>query len=97
MIHHVVMFRFRDGVTDDQVTGMHRAITAMPDAIDTIVEYRCGADLDLTDGTWDYALVGSFRTWDDYEVYRDHPVHQSILSDVISPLVAEKARVQFET
>jgi hypothetical protein len=96
-LRHVVMFRFGDGTTDEQVKALADGLDRMPAAVGTVLDYRHGRDAAITEGTYDYAVVGDFATVDDYLTYRDHPEHQALIRELVRPIVVERALVQFET
>ena len=52
-------------------------------------------DLGITEGNFDYVVVADFDSPDDYVVYRDHPVHTAVISELIAGRVAERAAVQY--
>ena len=95
-LRHVVMFRFAEGTTDDQVQALADGLDGMPAAVGTIVDYRHGPDVGVNETTYDYAVVGDFSTIDDYLAYRDHPDHQALVRDLVRPILAERATIQFE-
>ncbi|MEN8235774.1 MAG: Dabb family protein [Actinomycetota bacterium] len=97
MFHHVAMFRFAEGTTDEQVDAVDAALAALPGVIDVLVGYRFGRDAGVTDGAWDYVVVADLAGSEDFPTYRDHPQHRAIVEDVVKPLVVEAARIQFET
>jgi Stress responsive A/B Barrel Domain len=37
-----------------------------------------------------------FDSTDDQTIYRDHPVHQRVITDLIAPIRADRAAVHFE-
>lgn len=96
MIRHVVMFRFRDDADEAQRQAAHDAIATMPAATGVTESYATGPDLGLADGNFDFAVVGDFADQDAYLTYRDHPEHRRIVSDVIRPVIADRAAIQFE-
>lgn len=96
MIRHVVMFRFDESVTDEQLAEMSAALDALPDAIAEIVAYRHGRDLGIGATNFQYAITADFANVDDFAAYRDHPEHQRFIADHITGRVAERAAVQFE-
>ena len=49
---------------------------------------------DVSEGNFDYAVVADFDNADSWLVYRDNPEHQRIATEMIRPLVAERAAVQ---
>lgn len=97
MLHHVAMFRFAGGTTNEQIDAIDAALTEMRREIDVLVGYRHGRDAGITDGAWDYAVVASLYDSEDYAAYRDHPRHRTIVDDLIKPLVVEAARIQFHS
>ena len=97
MFRHVVMFKWVDGVGSAHIEAMADALDALVATVDEVVSYRHGADVGISDGNFDYAIVGDYASVEDYEVYRDHPEHQRIIAELIKPHVAERAAVQYRT
>jgi hypothetical protein len=95
-VRHVVLFRFADGATGEQVQALAVGLDRMPRAVGVMLDYRHGRDLGVNEGTYDYAVVGDFATVDDYRTYRDHPEHRALIRDLVTPIVAERASMQFE-
>jgi hypothetical protein len=96
MIRHVVVFRWNDSVTDEQLAAMSAALDALPGAIPEIVSYRHGHDLEIGAGNFQYSITADFADADGFATYRDHPEHQRFIADNITGRVAERAAVQFE-
>jgi hypothetical protein len=96
MFRHVVMFRWSEGTTDDDVTAMAAALSKLPDAIPELRGYHHGPDARVNEGNWDYVVVADCDSVDDYLVYRDHPAHQRVIADHIAPIRKERAAVQYE-
>ena len=95
-LRHVAMFRFVDGVTDAQVQALADGLDGMPGAVGTMLDYRHGPDAGINEGTYDYAVVGDFATPADYRAYVDHPDHLALRRDLLEPILAERAVIQFE-
>ena len=96
MIRHVVVFRWNESVTDEQLVAMSAALDALPTAIAEIVAYRHGRDLGLGPSNFQYSITADFANVDDFAVYRDHPEHQRFIAEHITGRVADRAAVQFE-
>ncbi len=96
MIRHVVVFRWNDAVTDEQLDAMSAALDALPASIPEIVTYRHGSDLASGPTNFHYAITADFASVDDFTVYRDHPEHQRFIAEHITGRVADRAAVQFE-
>ena len=97
MFHHVAMFRFKEGTTAEQVDAATAALRALPSKIDVLIGYRHGPDAGITDRSWDYVVVADVANAADFVTYRDHPAHRAVVTDFMAPIIAEGARVQFET
>ncbi len=88
------MFRWVEETTPDQIRAVSKGLDTLPAAIPEISLYRHGPDAGINQGNFDYVVVGDFASADDYLVYRDHPVHQRLIADLLAPLIAERSAVQ---
>jgi hypothetical protein len=95
MFRHVVMFRWADDVDDAHVAAVDRRLGELPDAIAEIRSYRHGSDAGVNEGNFDYVVVADFDSPEDYVVYRDHPLHTAVISELIAGRVADRAAVQY--
>ena len=96
-VRHAVLFRFADGVTDEQVAALGEGLAGLPSRIAAIRDYRFGPDLGLASTTWDYAVVADFDSAEDFATYRDHPDHRVVVTELVEPICAERIAVQFRT
>jgi len=97
MFRHVVMFKWNDEVDDAHIDAAAAALDAVVAQVSEVVDYRHGRDVALTDGNFDYAIVGEFANADDYVVYRDHPDHQAAIAQYIAGHITDRAAVQYTT
>ena len=93
MIHHIAMFKFRQGVDPAQVAAIRNDLLALPDSIAAIRSYRVGRDAGLRDGTWDMVVVASFAGPAGYQEYSEHPDHQAIVKRILE-LAVDRASLQ---
>ena len=96
MLRHIVLLTWIDGTTLDDVGRASQALSTLPEQIDSIRRYTFGPDLGLAAGRWDYAIVADFDDVDGWATYDTHPAHEQVLADVLVPLIAQRASVQFE-
>ena len=96
MYRHVVMFKWNDDVDDAHIVATGAALDALVATIDEVGDYRHGADLGLTEGNFDYVIVGEFASVEDYVSYRDHPDHRQVIADYIASRVSARAAVQYD-
>lgn len=97
MFRHVVMFEWVDGMDDADIDAMAAALDALVATVPEVVSYVHGPDAGISEGNFDYAIVGDYASVEDYAVYRDHPEHQRIIAELIKPHVAKRAAVQYQT
>ena len=71
------------------------ALRALPAQIESLRSYAVGPDLQLGEGRGDFAVVAEFDDADGYQAYVDHPAHQAVANDLIAPIRADRAHVQF--
>jgi Stress responsive A/B Barrel Domain len=93
-VRHIVMFRFAEGATQQQIGELSSGLSALPQSISEIRAYRHGPDAGISDTSWDYAVIGDFDSAADYLAYRNHPVHQALIRDLVQPIVEARAAVQ---
>lgn len=89
------MFRWKPEATDAAKGAAADALTALGQQVPTVREYRFGTDAGLADGNWDFVVVADFDDEAGYLTYRDHPDHRALVADVLQPLIAERAGVQY--
>jgi hypothetical protein len=95
VLRHVVVFRWREGTSPDEVAAVLDGLAELPGKVPALRRYRFGADLGLSDGTWDFAVVADVDDAEGLLAYREHPAHQAILRERIQPILSERAAVQF--
>jgi Ser/Thr protein kinase RdoA (MazF antagonist) len=96
VIRHIALFRWKPGVTPDQVAEVGRALARMPSTVDAIRHYEHGPDQGFGTPRWDYAVVAEFDDEAGWRAYAEHPEHDQILREVLAPLAEERASVQLE-
>lgn len=96
MLRHVVVFRWAAGTTDQQIDALRRGLEALPAMIPQLRDYRVGPDAGLVDGSWDFAVVADVDDAAACRAYLDHPAHEKVAAELIRPLIAERAAVQYE-
>jgi hypothetical protein len=97
MFRHVVLFTWTREATQEQKQALHSELAKMPAAIDCIRGYRFGPDAGLNPANRDFAVVADFDDKAAYLTYRDHPVHRALVDRFVTPIVAERAGIQFES
>ncbi len=95
MFRHVVLFTFTPEATREQQEDMARQLRTLPGTIEQIKAYDVGLDAEMNPGNFQFAVVADFDSVEDYLVYRDHPVHRDIIGKYVTPIVDQRAAVQY--
>jgi hypothetical protein len=96
MFRHVVMIGFSEEATEEQKQALRDGLAALPEHIPEIRMYRIGDDAGLSPDNYDLVVVGDFEDQDRFLTYRDHPVHQDLVKNLLRPIVARRAAIQHE-
>ena len=96
MIRHVVLFTWKPEATQEQREAVAAGLASLPGKVPGVRAYHFGTDAGLVDGNADFALTADFDDADAYLVYRNDPVHQAVIAQVINPIVAQRVSAQFE-
>lgn len=91
---HIVLFKFKESATPEQIREIESAFAKLPDQIDVIKDFEWGkmdnAEVGMNDGLTHSFLV-TFKNKADLEKYLPHAAHQLFVGKV-KPLL-EKAVV----
>lgn len=95
-MRHVAMFRWNDQATEERRRTVADRLAELPGIIPEVRSYSFGTNAGINPGGFDFVVVADFADRDGYIVYRDHPAHRTVVSEVITPIVAERASIQYE-
>lgn len=96
-LRHIVLIRFTDDATRDQVAALSAGLDGLAEEIEQVRHYEHGADAGVREGTWDYGLVAQFDSAEDFTAYLEHPAHVAVVKELLNPISAERTSVQFPT
>jgi hypothetical protein len=96
MIRHVVLMAWNESATPEKVRQAIGELTALGPKLSGLRDYHAGSDAAINDGNFDFAVVADFDDTASYLAYRDDPAHRDIVSRLITPMLAERAAVQYE-
>ena len=79
LLRHVVLFKFKDGTTDEEVAAIEEAFRGLPDAIDAIHDFEWGTDVSVEGRAegFTHCFLVTFRSADDRDAYLPHPAHEA--------------------
>jgi hypothetical protein len=96
VLRHVVLFRWKDGTTAEQVDAVVAGLRGLPARIPELRRYHVGPDAGLVAGNHDFAVVADVDDVEAWTAYREHPEHQRALAELITPIVESRIAVQYE-
>lgn len=81
LLRHVVLFKFKADVSEEQIKEVVDAFSALPDKIDTIVDYEHGTDVSVENKAagFTHGFVVSFDDEKGRDVYLPHAAHQEFV------------------
>jgi Stress responsive A/B Barrel Domain len=94
MILHIVLFKWKEGVTKEQVDAVDAAMAKLAAAIPQVKQLHWGSDVHFREGNADWALAAIFANQADWQAYQVHPEHQAIVQNLVSPILASRTAIQ---
>lgn len=82
MINHVVLIKFKPGITDTDIDDLEKSLDDLPNRIFEIQTYEFGRNLLHAEKSYDFALVALFANLDAVRRYQDHPAHLKALQKI---------------
>ena len=80
MLHHIVLMKFKPGVSEDQIHDLAQMLDVLPDKIIEIQTYEFGQDVVRSERSYDFALVSGFANLEAMQRYQTHTEHQKVLA-----------------
>lgn len=96
MLRHVVLFKFKDNATPDQVKKVEDAFIALPSKIKEVKEFEWGTNNSpegLNEGLTHCFFV-TFSSEKDREIYLPHPEHKAFV-EILKPILDKVVVVDY--
>lgn len=93
---HVTMFRWADHVDLDHVQRVREAYDELGELASGLRHLAHGADVGVSEGTFDYLVVADFDSVADWRTFRDHPQHLLLVEELVNGHVLDRAVGQFQ-
>lgn len=79
VLRHVVLFKFKDDLSKDQVKEVVDAFRALPKKIDVIIDFEYGTDVGVENlaAGFTHGFVITFRDEKGREIYLPHKEHEA--------------------
>jgi stress responsive alpha/beta barrel protein len=85
---HVVLFKFKDSASPEQIKAVEEAFLALPSKIDTIVSLEWGTNVspEKHDQGYTHCFFVTFKDKSGVEVYLPHPAHKAF-GELLHPIL----------
>ena len=95
MLTHIVCWKYKDEITEEQRRDHIEKLRLLPKMIDNAESFEVGADILNLERSFDTGLVAKFADRAALDAYTDHPEHQKVVA--LGRQLAERAvSVDFE-
>lgn len=78
MLTHIVCWKYKPEITEDQRKDHIARLRALPGIIPDIISFHVGSDILHLDRSFDTGLVSVFADRAALDAYTDHPEHQKV-------------------
>lgn len=96
VLRHVVLFKFKQDATPEQLRAVEQAFQALPKKIDVIRDFEWGTDVsveNLSKG-FTHCFFVTFENEQGRETYLPHPEHKKFV-DLVKPLLDDVCVVDY--
>lgn len=82
LLRHVVLFKFKEDTTTEQITAVENAFSALPRKIEEIVSYEWGINNspEGLDKGFTHCFFLTFKSEEDRAAYLPHPDHMAFVA-----------------
>jgi len=82
VLRHVVLFRFKDGTTNQQIKDAENAFCSLPGKIGSIYDFEWGTDVSIENRSegFTHCFIVTFLNEADRAQYLPHPAHKELVS-----------------
>ncbi len=98
MIRHVVMFKLKEFATPNDKQNKLQEIKEKLEALLDIIDCLKAIHVDFNvnpEETWDLILTTELESLEDVKTYANHPAHVAVSKEVIAPVKADRACVDY--
>lgn len=82
VLRHVVLLKFKDGTTSQQIKDVEGVFCALPSKISAINDFEWGTDVSVEKRSegFTHCMIFTFLSEVDRDKYLPHPAHQELVS-----------------
>ncbi len=96
MLHHIVLFKFKDGLSHEQRQQFQSGLDRLLQEVPGIISLSHGRNFSERSQGYEYGLSVHLQDQAALKAYQDHPIHQEVLTTTLRPLSQESLAVDYE-
>ena len=96
MIQHLVVFRFRDDVDEDERDRLLDEMRALPTHFSAMRNFHLGRNESTRDDRFTHGFTVQFDSAELLQAYLTSEHHETFVAQRFKPVIAERAIVSFE-
>lgn len=91
MIHHIVLFKFNSGTTDEQIDQLAKALVELKNKMSGVVDYVWGPSVSTEhlEKGYTHGFILTFATPKDRDAYMPHPLHRELIKKYVDPICSD--------
>ncbi len=88
MIHHVVLFKFKTGTTDEQIHQLADALVVLKDKMSGVTHYVWGSSVSIEhlEKGYTHGFIMTFTDAASRDMYAPHPLHKELIGQFVDPI-----------
>jgi hypothetical protein len=89
MIRHIVLLRFREDISPDEVGALFAELHAIEGKVSGLISITSGfsESPEQMERGYMHGFVADFEDWDALQTYQDHPAHQALGANLVANCV----------
>ena len=95
MLKHIVFMKFKEGITDVEISTLEQGLRGLPAKISEIKGFQFGRDVVRSERSYDFALVSDFENQEAMQRYQVNPEHVPVVG-LVRSISASILAVDFE-
>lgn len=96
VLRHVVLFKFKEGATKEQIQGVEEAFRALPGKISEIKDFEWGTNNSPEPHSkgFTHCFLVTFASEEDRDAYLPHPAHKQFASN-LGPILEDVTVIDY--
>jgi len=98
LLRHVVLLKFKDGSTDEQISQIEDAFRELPEKVDAIYDFEWGTDVSVENRQqgFTHCFLVTFLSEEDRASYLPHPAHKAF-GELLGPYLDKVLVIDYWT